>query len=44
MTELKLTDDETMELKDGLRFILEGIDEDDDRWNSYNSILNKLTN
>ncbi len=44
MTELQLTDDETMELIDGLRFILEGIDEDDERFESYQSVYNKLMN
>lgn len=42
LTKLELTTDERTELYDVLSFVLEGLDEDDERTETLTSIQNKL--
>ena len=42
LTKLEINSEENNLLFDGLSLLLEGLDEDDERWEIYNSILNKL--
>ena len=41
-TKLELTSDEYTYLYDGLSFLLDGLDESDDRYEIYTSILDKM--